>query len=487
MADDKQNKENLGKIEPEKKTAEQIAAEKMAQALQGQMQGQMQGEQGKQQKLRRNLLDRTSDILTADEEIPLSKHIQLFAIAAFFFSFIVWASFAELDEVTRGQGKVIPSKEVQILQNLEGGIVEEILTWEGEEVKEGQVLMRLRDVSAASDFASNKTRSLALRASIARLEAEAEGDSSVTFSEEIIKEVPESVEEERRSFRANKRRLEDQRQILESQLRQRRQEVVEINTRIQGMSDQIALAQQEKSQIEPAVRKGSLPQLELLKLDQRLSELRSELNAMESSLPRARSAIGEVQRRLDDLVSSAKADAQKELTEKLAEMQTIDKTLSALEDRKVRTDIRSPVAGIIKDLKVTTIGGVVQPGQDLIEIVPLDDKLLVEAQVKPSDIAFLYPGQEAMVKITAYDFSIYGGLKGELVDISADTIQDQEGNSFYRVRVRTNETSLKRKGEVLPIIPGMVASVDILTGKKTVMEYLIKPFIKTLKNSMNER
>ncbi|HCK32455.1 MAG TPA: HlyD family type I secretion periplasmic adaptor subunit, partial [Rhodospirillaceae bacterium] len=268
---------------------------------------------------------------------------------------------------------------------------------------------------------------------------------------------------------------------------QRRQEVVEINTRIQGMSDQIALAQQEKSQIEPAVRKGSLPQLELLKLDQRLSELRSELNAMESSLPRARSAIGEVQRRLDDLVSSAKADAQKELTEKLAEMQTIDKTLSALEDRKVRTDIRSPVAGIIKDLKVTTIGGVVQPGQDLIEIVPLDDKLLVEAQVKPSDIAFLYPGQDAMVKITAYDFSIYGGLKGELVDISADTIQDQEGNSFYRVRVRTNETSLKRKGEVLPIIPGMVASVDILTGKKTVMEYLIKPFIKTLKNSMNER
>ena len=153
----------------------------------------------------------------------------------------------------------------------------------------------------------------------------------------------------------------------------------------------------------------------------------------------------------------------------------------------MRTDIRSPVAGIIKDLKVTTIGGVVQPGQDLIEIVPLDDKLLVEAQVKPSDIAFLYPGQEAMVKITAYDFSIYGGLKGELVDISADTIQDQEGNSFYRVRVRTNETSLKRKGEVLPIIPGMVASVDILTGKKTVMEYLIKPFIKTLKNSMNER
>lgn len=473
----------VGKIDPKTMTPEEYAK------VQAEAQQVQKAKQGEKMPVQKAVEDVRSlhKVLSADEEIPISKHLQLFAIVSCITLFIIWANFAPLDEVARGEGKVIPSREVQILQNLEGGIVEEINTWEGEEVKKDEILMRLRDVSAASDFSANQTRYLALQASISRLEAEAAGSSSLTFSEDIIKGSPESVDEERRSFKANRQRLLDQKNIFEAQLRQKQQEVVEINTRITGMRDQISLAQQEKAQIEPAVLKGSLPQLELLKLDQRMSELRSELNALESSLPRARSAISEVQRRLEDLASTAKAEAQRELTEKLGQAQTINKTLSALEDRKERTDIRSPVDGIIKDLKVTTIGGVVQPGQDLIEIVPLDDKLLVEAKVRPSDIAFLYPGQQAIVKISAYDFSIYGGLKGELVDISADTIQDQEGNSFYRVRVRTNETSLKRKGEILPIIPGMVATVDILTGKKTVMEYLLKPFVKTLKNSLNER
>lgn len=427
------------------------------------------------------------DILMDYEEVPFVQHLQLFAIAAFFGIFLLWANFATLDEVTKGDGRVIPSKEIQVLQNLEGGIIEAIKTWEGEEVKAGQVLMQLRDINASSEFQSNESRVLSLRASIARLQAEANGESSISFSEDVLREAPESVDEERRTFRANLSRLRDQKSILESQLRQRRSEVDEIQTRIRGMQQQIDLANQEKRQIEPAVAKGSLPQLELLKIDQRLSEMQAEYNSLESSLPRANAAINEVQRRLQDAVSTARADAQAQLTETLAQVKALDKTLSALEDRKERTEIKSPVDGIIKDIKITTVGGVVQPGQDLIEIVPLDDKLLVEARVRPKDIAFLYPGQPAIVKITAYDFSIYGGLKGELVDISADTIEDKEGNSFYRVRVRTNETNLKRKGEVLPIIPGMVASVDILTGKKTVMDYLIKPFAKTLENSLNER
>jgi adhesin transport system membrane fusion protein len=432
-------------------------------------------------------VEQSKDFLMDYEEVPLAQHLQLFAIVAFFVIFLLWANFATLDEVTKGEGRVIPSKEIQILQNLEGGIIEAIQTWEGEEVKAGQVLMQLRDINAASEFQSNESRVFSLRASISRLQAEANGESSISFSEDILREVPESVDEERRTFRANLTRLRDQRSILDSQLRQRRSEVDEINTRIRGMQDQINLARQEKAQIEPAVAKGSLPQLELLKIDQRLSEMQSESNSLESSLPRANAAINEVQRRLEDAVSTARADAQAQLTETFAQVKALDKTLSALVDRKERTEIRSPVDGIIKDIKITTVGGVVQPGQDLIEIVPLDDKLLVEARVRPQDIAFLYPGQAAVVKITAYDFSIYGGLKGELVDISADTIEDKEGNSFYRVRVRTNETNLKRKGEILPIIPGMVASVDILTGKKTVMDYLIKPFAKTLENSLNER
>jgi adhesin transport system membrane fusion protein len=168
-------------------------------------------------------------------------------------------------------------------------------------------------------------------------------------------------------------------------------------------------------------------------------------------------------------------------------MNTIKQTLAALEDRKVRTEIKSPVNGEVKDLKINTVGGVVQPGSDIIEIVPHDDQLLIEARIRPGDIAFLHPNQRAVVKVTAYDYAIYGGLDAEVINISADTIVDEQGESFYRVRIRTFETELVRKGEILPIIPGMVTSIDILTGKKSVMNYILKPFIKTLNNSMRER
>jgi len=206
-----------------------------------------------------------------------------------------------------------------------------------------------------------------------------------------------------------------------------------------------------------------------------------------SAIPRARAAIGEANARINEVKSTARAQAQTELSAKLIEMNAIQKGLAGLEDRKQRADIRSPVNGYVKELKVFTVGGVVQPGQEFIEIVPKDDQLLVEARINPKDIAFLYPEQEGIVKITAYDFAVYGGLKGKVKSISPDAVTDEEGNSFYVVQMLTEENALKRKGEVLPIIPGMVASVDILTGEKTVMEYLLKPFIKTLNNSLNER
>jgi adhesin transport system membrane fusion protein len=211
------------------------------------------------------------------------------------------------------------------------------------------------------------------------------------------------------------------------------------------------------------------------------------LNGLLTALPRAESAVQEAEARIKELTSGTAADAQTELATTMIEMSTIEQTLGALTDRQTRTEITSPVNGLIKDIKIHTIGGVVQPGQEVIEIVPLNDQLLVEANVRPGDIAFLHPGQKAVVKVTAYDFSIYGGLKGELVDISADTITNEKGESFYRVRVRTDEVALKRKGEVLPIIPGMVATIDILTGKKTVMQYIMKPLIKTVSTAMHER
>lgn len=424
---------------------------------------------------------------TTDEELPLGQHILLVAIVAFFIIFVVWANFATLDEVTRGDGRIIPSSEVQVVQNLEGGIVDEFMVREGQEVQAGQVLMRLRDIDAASNLGANQSKYMGLMATISRLKAEAEGRATPDFPEEVIKNAPASVTEEMDTFRANQQSLKSQTVIYEQQLVQREQEVRELNTRIADLRGVIALSRQERDMIAPLVERGSAPRVELIQLERGLRERESELNGLNAALPRAQSAVAEARARIAEISDSFKAQAQTEMSVKTIEANALRETLTSLQDRRVRTEIRSPVNGTIKEIKIKTVGGVVQPGQDLVEIVPRDDQLLVEAQIRPGDIAFLHPGQDAMIKITAYDFSIYGGLKGELVDISADTITNEKGESFYRVRLRTHETELKRKGEVLPIIPGMVASVDILTGKKTVMEYILKPFIKTLNNALSER
>ncbi len=424
---------------------------------------------------------------TSDEDLPLSRHILLLSILSFFVIFLIWGNWATLDEVTRGDGKVIPSSEIQMVQHQEGGIVQEFMVKEGDDVKAGQILMRLSDVGATSDLGSNQKRYLGLKAKAERLQAEAEGAVAPEFSEEVIKGVPGSVTEELNAFKANQANVQSQTQVLEQQIAQREQEVRELKTRMHDLREVIRLSREEMETIRPLVERGSAPKLELLQLERGMKERQTELNSVLTSLPRAEAAVAEAQGRIEEVKSAARATAQTEMSATQIEMATIKETLAALSDRQKRTEIRSPVAGTIKDFKINTVGGVVKPGDDVVEIVPHDDQLLVEARVRPSDIAFLYPGQPAVVKITAYDFSIYGGLKGELVDISADTITNEKGESFYRVRIRTPEKNIKRRGEVLPIIPGMVASVDILTGKKTVIEYIMKPFNKTLQTAMRER
>lgn len=422
-----------------------------------------------------------------DEDLPASRHLVLLSLLGFFIFFAIWSSWATLDMVTRGDGKVIPSSDIQAVQSLDAGIVEEFMVREGDEVEAGQVLMRLSDIEASSDLGANRTRYLGLLASIKRLQAEASGLDSFTFPDEVKKGVPESVAEEMNAFRANRQQVRGQLDILRQQLNQREQEVTELTTRIEDIKGVLRLQKEERDVIAPLVARGSAPQLELLQLERSIKEKQSELNSAETSLPRARSAVGEARARIREVESTAKAKAQEQLAVKLLEMNEIKERLSALTERKTRTELRSPVNGTVQDILVNSVGGVVRPGEDLVRIVPKDDQLIVEARIRPSDRAFIYPGQHAVVKITAYDFSIYGGLKGEVLDISADTITDDQGNSFYRVKLRTYERELKRKGEILPIIPGMVAQVDILTGKRTVLQYLMKPFIKTLDKAMNER
>ncbi len=422
-----------------------------------------------------------------DDDLPLSRHLLLVFIALFFTIFIVWANFAALDEVTRGDGKVIPPGDVQAVQREDAGIVEEILVKEGDRVKAGQILMRLSDIEASSDLGANQARYMGLLASITRLQAEAEGKMRVEFPKEIMEGAPGSVTEEMNAFRANQQQIQGQMNIFLQQLAQREQEVRELEMRANDLRGVISLQREEMEMVEPLVARGSAPKMELLQLERSLKERSTELNGVLSSLPRAKSAISEAQARIDDIVSSAQAQAQTELAAKLIEMNEAKERVSALKERKNRKEITSPVDGIIQEITINTIGGVTRPGEDIIKVVPEGDQLIIEAKVSPSDRAFIHPGQKAVIKITAYDFSIYGGLDGELTYISQDTFEDEQGNIFYRVRLQTDETHLIHKGERKDITVGMVASVDVLTGKKTVMQYLLKPFIKTLDNALNER
>jgi membrane fusion protein, adhesin transport system len=423
-----------------------------------------------------------------DDELPLSAHVLLLTIAAFFGLFILWASFATLDELTRGEGRVVPSSEVQKIQSLEGGIIDEFLVHEGDTVTKGQPLIRMRDIQATSDLGVNRKKYLGLKAKITRLKALAEGSGEAPqFDDEVMKGAPESVREEMDSFRATMNNQRSQLDVLQSQLTQKESEVNELNSRVSDLRASLAITAEQRNVIAPLVERGSASKVELLQIQREMKDKQTELNSAQTSLPRAQSAIREVEARINELKSASKADAQTDLAAATAEMNAISESLAALQDRKMRTELKSPAVGVVQSIKITTVGGVVKPGDEVIEVVPSDAPLLVEARVKPSDIAFLHPGQQATVKITAYDYSIYGGLKGEVVDISADSITDEKGQTFYRVRIRTPQTYLIHNGQRLNIIPGMVAHADILTGKRTVMEYLLKPFIKTIDQAMRER
>jgi adhesin transport system membrane fusion protein len=413
-------------------------------------------------------------------------HWLLVVIAAFFVVFFAWASWATLEEVTRGAGRVIPSSHVQVVQNLEGGIVAAILVREGEIVEQGQVLLRIDNVRAASDLREGRKRYLALLGALARLRAEVE-ETGITFPPEVMAEAREVAQNERDLFNARQEALQSELAILRDQAEQREQELAELRTRLAQLTRSHALATEELKITEPLAASRVMPRLELLRLQRQVNDLEGEMETTRLAVPRIEAALREAHRRIEERVLSFRADAQRELNTVQAEASALAEGVTAAADRVNRTEVRSPMRGTIKQVLVSTVGGVIQPGEDLVEIVPLEDTLLVEARVRPADIAFLRPGQPAVVKVTAYDFSIYGGLDGVVEDISADTIADEQGESFYRIRVRTFDNALYRGAEPLPIIPGMTTQVDILTGEKTVMDYLLKPILRARERALRER
>jgi membrane fusion protein, adhesin transport system len=420
------------------------------------------------------------------EDAPRVVRLTIWSLIAFFAFCLLWANFAVVDEVTRGDGKAIPTSRLQKIQNLEGGIVAELFVREGQIVEVGDPLLRLDDTRFASNVGETEADRLALLLRVERLSAEVQG-RELLVSDEVREKAPGQADNEIELFNSRKQQLLDEVAGLEEQLIQRQQELREFASKQQQFRNSLELLRQEIRMSEPLVADGAISPVEVLRLRRAEVESRGQMDATTLAMPRAEAAIKEVERKIDETRGRFRSDALTQLNEARTELSKIQSTGKALEDRVNRTLVISPVRGIVKQLLVNTIGGVIQPGSDLVEIVPLGENLLVEARIRPQDIAFLHPGQEAMVKFTAYDYTIYGGLKAELEQIGADTVTDDDGNSFYVIKLRTNKSHLGSEANPLLIIPGMVASVDIITGKKSVLNYLLKPIIRARAEALRER
>lgn len=420
------------------------------------------------------------------EDAPRIVRMTIWGVIAFFLFLGIWANFAIIDEVTRGEGKAIPSSKLQKIQNLEGGIVAQIFAKEGQIVEAGDPLLRLDDTRFVSNVGETEADRLAMALRVERLSAEVE-DRPLKIDEEIRKAAPSQAANEDSLYQSRRQQLQSEIGGLQEQLVQRQQELREFSSKQAQYRNSLQLLRQEISMSEPLVAQGAISQVEVLRLKRAEVENRGQLDATSLAIPRAESAIKEVERKIDETRGKFRSDALTQLNEARTDLSKAQATGKALDDRVNRTLVTSPVRGIVKQLLVNTVGGVIQPGSDLVEIVPLDDTLLVEARIRPQDIAFLHPGQEAMVKFTAYDFTIYGGLKAKLEQIGADTITDEDNNTFYVIKLRTGRSHLGTDENPLLIIPGMVASVDIITGKKSVLSYLLKPIIRARAEALRER
>jgi adhesin transport system membrane fusion protein len=417
------------------------------------------------------------------QQEPLRARRLLHTIAVVFLLLLGWAAFAPLDEVTRGEGKVIPSSQVQIVQAVDGGVVEDLRVREGQEVQAGELLLRIDPTRFVSSLRENRAEYLALRARAARLQALTSGEP-IDMAEEVRREAPDIAAHELSLHVSSNAMIEAQLSIARQQLAQREQELNEARARYDQANRGLVLANQELRMTEPLMASGAVSDVDIIRLRQNVAHLSGERNQAGAQISRMQAAIEESQRKIQEVELDVRNHWKSELSDTMARLGSLAEGERALADKVKHAEIRSPVRGTVNRLLINTVGAVVQPGKELVEIVPLDDALLLETRVRPQDIAFLRPGLPAMVKFTAYDFHVYGGLKAVVEHISADTVTDDKGNAFYLVRVRTHEPRL---GDDLPIIPGMVAEVDVLTGKKTVLSYLLKPMLRARANAMTER
>lgn len=411
--------------------------------------------------------------------------ISIFAVVA-----LLWASWAEVDEISRAEGRVIPSGKTQIIQAAEAGVVTDILVRAGEQVKQGQQLIQLDDTTTASSAGEVEARVLALLAQTTRLRAESQGLGADAFicPAEITMSAPEVCDSEIALMNSRAASLEQGMQVLAQRVEQRQRELGEASANSTRLGDNLKIAQERLTLMEPLAAKGLVAQTAYLDAQREVGDLNGQIAAVAESVARIEAALKEAQLQVDQATLQFRQDALAELTVALAQLASAQQQLRGAEDRVRRTDIRSPVDGVVNTVEINTIGGVVAAGEKLLDIVPISDVLLVEARLRPSDVAFIIPGQEARIKLTAYDYSIYGGLTGRVTNVSADSMVDPNTReTYYIVQIQADKAVLEYRGRELPVLPGMVTTVDILTGKRTVLQYLLKPINKVRQEAFSER
>ena len=429
-------------------------------------------------------------MLARDDRPPFFASATVAIVSFLLVVFVAWSSFAEIDEIARGEGKVIPASKTQIIQTSEAGVVQEIAVRIGQIVKKDDLLIRLDNTLNSSSLGEQQAKARALRARTARLKQEQGGKIGDPFNcpAEIRKNAPDICDNEEKLLIARQDNFNNKISVLKSRLEQRQKELDEANANLERLTRNQQVSAREAKLVNTMAQKGLIAQTEQLRVEREQTELAGQIKLAGETILRGKAAINEAQLQVNEVNLELQQEALNDLTQTLADLSVVDETIRGATDRVARTDIRSPVDGIVNTLDINTLGAFVQPGAVVAGIVPTSETLLVEARVSPRDVAFIRPEQDALIKITAYDFSIFGGIEGKVANITADSLVDEKtGEPYYQVRVATEKSTLQRDGKTYSIIPGMICSVDIKTGRKTILSYLLKPINKAREEAMRER
>ncbi|MCA1322844.1 HlyD family type I secretion periplasmic adaptor subunit [Herbaspirillum sp. alder98] len=410
--------------------------------------------------------------------------LAVLACVALLVLLVVWSVFAPIDMVVRGSGRIVASEHNQVIQHLEGGIVSAILVREGAAVKKGQTLISIADVRANADLGEGRVKILGLRAKSARLAAEAAGSNALQMPAELSRDDP-AVQSEQASFSARAAKLSQELSVLREQSAQRQAELGEAVSRQKSLASELDLAQRQYKLIHGMLERNAASQLEDIQSAARVQDAQSKLAATNAMIPRLNAAIAESQAKMGEASSRFRSEARSELTTAETELARLQEEIKSRNDRVSRSEVRAPMDGVVNRVLINTVGGVVRPGDPIIEMTPSDDKLVIEARISPTDRAQLMTGAPARVKVSAYDYGVYGAMDGTVTEVSADTVPEERGERYYRVKIEVKRNA-EQLQQPLALMPGMTATADMIVGRRTVWQYLVSPLSRFSQSALRE-